>query len=130
MVDEKGDTATIAAVIRMDLARYARFYDHQSDPLKWPSPIWSQPTAVYLHDNHAAVIYGGLAYSIGSQLGRSGWFIDQIAEDGMMLEHRGHEHMEGRWKTRWIPFKTPYLLPLAVGPEGFTKIVDLPIPPR
>ncbi len=117
----------IAALYFWEMKEWSRFLI-EDDPKSWPDRIeQTSPTMVFVNDvDRPMVFYGAFAYTIGSQFKRTGWFITEITPDGMEIEHQGNTYIEPTWEVKQVTFKRPYLRPILIGPEGFSKMADLP----
>lgn len=116
---EKGN---VTAALRLwELEKWATFHK-EDDPHRWPQALSEyRPTMVFTDSNgHCTAFWGGFAYSVGSQFQKTGWFITEMNETGMELEHKGNEIHPPTWEKRRVTFKQPYLKPHLVGPDGFS----------
>ena len=121
--------ALSAATYYWRLKEWSRFLT-DDDPRAWSDFILDhEPTMVYVEDETCLVFYGGFAYAVGSQFQRTGWFITEITRHDMEMEHRGNEDKDATWEIKRIKFKKPYFQPLTVGPDGFSKMLRIPIVP-
>lgn len=125
---ENGPLIWSAQTLLSELRMWANFYNHDA-PKTWPTVEQSRPNMVHVDgDGMCTAFFGGFAYQVGSQWGRSGWFITEITGEDMEIEHRGYHDTPGTYERKRVTFTQPFIKSFLVGPDGFTRWPS--IPPR